>query len=46
MLFVPYAPATADRNQTPQQRRRANHLALLLFAVTASVGLLLKYLPA
>ena len=46
MLFTPYAPpADDDRNQTPQQRRRASRLALALFTLALLAGLLRKYLP-
>lgn len=45
MTFVPYAPSADDRHQTPQQRKRANRFALVLFALTAVAGLLVKYLP-
>ena len=44
MLFVPYAPP-GDQPQTPQQRKRANRFALVLFTLTALAGLLIKYLP-
>lgn len=44
MFFVPYAPPTDHRPQTPLQRKRASRFALVLFTLTALVALLLKYL--
>jgi len=35
-----------DRNQSPHYRKRANRLALVVFTVTALVGLAIKYLPS
>jgi hypothetical protein len=33
-----------DRSRSPQYRRRANRLALVLFSLTALMGLAVKYL--
>ncbi|GAA3997162.1 hypothetical protein GCM10022408_04780 [Hymenobacter fastidiosus] len=43
--MIPFAfPIFHDeRNQSPQYRKRANHLALLLFTLTALAGLVVKY---
>jgi hypothetical protein len=35
-----------DRNQSPQYRKRANRLALVVFTLTALVGLAIKYVPS
>lgn len=43
MLFTPYSPPTAPR-YSPSQRRRVNRFALLLFALAATAGLLVKCL--
>jgi hypothetical protein len=37
---------TDDRRQSLQQRKRANRLALVLFTITALVGLAIKYVPS
>ena len=34
-----------ERHRSPQYRKRANRLALVLFALTALGGLAVKYLP-
>lgn len=44
MFFAPYAPPADPRNQPPMQRKRANRFALVLFAVSLVMGLLVKYL--
>ena len=43
VMFVPYAPPADRRPQPPLQRRRANRWALVVFALVAVAGLLLKY---
>ncbi|MGY3090291.1 hypothetical protein ACVWYF_003346 [Hymenobacter sp. UYAg731] len=45
MHFVPYAPPADHCNQPPVQGKRANRLALALFAFASLAGLLVKYLP-
>jgi hypothetical protein len=37
---------TDDRRQSPPQRKRANRFALVLFTLTALVGLAIKYVPS
>jgi hypothetical protein len=44
MLYAPYAPPTEHRHPRPQQHKRANYFALMLFALTAVAALLVKYL--
>jgi hypothetical protein len=43
MLFTPFAPV-ADPTPRSPRRRQADRFALLLFALTAAAGLLVKYL--
>lgn len=43
MLFTPFAPVPGLRRRLPR-RRLADRFALLLFALTAAAGLLVKYL--
>lgn len=45
--MIPFAfPIFSDeRHQSPQYRKRANRLALVVFTLTALVGLAIKYLP-
>ena len=45
MILLPFPIFLDNRNQSPQHRKRANRLALVLFASTALVGLAVKYLP-
>jgi hypothetical protein len=35
-----------ERHHSPQYRKRANYLALVVFSLTALVGLAIKYLPS
>ncbi len=46
--MILYAPPvfSDDRNQSPQQRKRYNRFALVLFTITALIGLAIKYLPS
>ena len=44
MILFPLPIFLDDHKQSPQHRKRANRLALGLFASTALVGLAVKYL--
>jgi hypothetical protein len=44
MLYAPFLATDSCRPSSPP-RRSTNRFALLLFTVTATAGLLLKYLP-
>jgi hypothetical protein len=46
MIPVAFPIFTDDRNQSPQCRKRANRFALVVFTLTALVGLAIKYLPS
>jgi len=45
MIPVAFPIFTNNRKQSPHCRRQTNRFALALFALTALVGLAIKYLP-